>query len=50
MSVSVFVSIHTPSALAMHISGGYHGVSYEVLEQMCRRRGLTLTEMEAEVR
>lgn len=49
VSERVLLIVPRPSALAVH-SSGYYGARCKVLEQMCRRRGLTLTEMGAEVR
>lgn len=52
MFIGVYVCVwaFAPSALATHISSRYHRVRCEVLEQMCWRRGATLTEMGLEVR
>lgn len=42
----VRVIVHKPSALDVHISSKYYSMRWWVLQQMCQRRGLTLTEME----
>lgn len=49
VSERVLLIVPRPSAPALH-SSGYYGARCKVVEQMCRRRGLTLTEMGAEVR